>query len=101
MFKNTLVKTMKCFSQKIQKTVPNHKAPIISGTIQSRYAEVLFTFASKNSKLDVVYKDLAFIKELYLKSKKFRDFTKNISFQRKEQRKVLTGLNNVISKETQ
>ena len=36
------------------KTVPGHKPPVTSENLHSRYSEVLFSFASKENKIDKV-----------------------------------------------
>ena len=49
--------------------------------------------ASKHEKIDVIESDLAQINQLLGKSETFRNFLKNQSFGRAEQREVLSALN--------
>ena len=45
------------FASKL-KSVPGHKPPVTSENLHSRYSEVLFSYASKENKINLVEQDL-------------------------------------------
>lgn len=72
---------------------PDNKAPSYEDTIEGRYANVLFTTASQNEALYMVYEDMMYLSELYTHSEVFRQFTENAGVGLKE----ITLLNKALS----
>ena len=81
----------------IPNSVLSNKAPTISENVTGRYAEVLFSQASKAKVLDVVYKDFEQLSHLLSKSSQFKAFISNTSTNRNEQREVLSTIKSSMS----
>ena len=58
-------------------SVEGHQPPTREESIEGRYAEVLFTSASKNEALYTIYNDMTWLKELAKGDEGFRNFTLN------------------------
>ena len=74
-------------------STPDNKAPSYEDTIEGRYANVLFTTASQNDALYMIYEDMMYLSELYTHSEVFRQFTENAGVGLKE----ITLLNKALS----
>ncbi len=93
MLKSLIKSSRRMFSQQKKLTsVPNHKAPSSEESIHGRYAEVLFTVASKNEKISVVQEDMQMIKKHIEKSDNFKSFLSSQMFNTRDQQKVLEPL---------
>ena len=80
----------------IPSSVASNRAPTISENVPGRYAEVLFSQASKAKVLDVVHRDFEHISQLLAKSSQFKAFVSNTSTNRNEQREVLSTIKPAI-----
>ena len=65
---------------------------MVSESVQGRYAEVLFTVASKNEKLSTIHNDLLEMKNFLNQSENLKNFIANKTFDRAEQKEVLSTI---------
>ena len=74
-------------------STPDHQPPSKEDTIEGRYAGVLFTYASQESKLFDVFEDMKYLQELFTHCESFRLFTENQGVGEKE----IKALNEALS----
>jgi len=79
------------------KSAPHHKPPISEDTIEGRYAGVLFSTASEQEALYLIYEDLVYLKGLYDNSEAFYLFTQNGGVGSKEVKQFNEALQSVAT----
>lgn len=80
------------FSAQIN-SVPGNKPPVVEGTVEGRYAGVLFKLSSKNSNLSKINDDMEFLHTLIQESKDFSNFLANGAVKKRELNEVFAQIN--------
>ncbi len=68
------------------------KPPVVAENVHSRYAQILFSIASKNEKISTVHEDFKNLNQYFEKSEKLRSFIDNKTFNKTEQKDILNTI---------
>lgn len=65
---------------------------MVSESVHGRYAQVLFTVASKNNKLSIIHSDLQTISKYFKNSQNLKNFIADKTFDKTQQKEVLSTI---------